>query len=246
MCNCCCHCHCCCMPTGVKPDVETKPSEPSEPTVKEECTCTVIFRSIRVHDTGEATKGEWSVEMNVNGRTKRWKRSVREDTYTINKEFRLPSCDTPISIKVGGWEEDSGGKSGGFWDFAEDNDDELSDFRATYSAPNIDPSVVRPHERRTSNRTGDYTIYYEILKTCKQIKTVSRATLLSGMQSYIAALKKTRNAEFKAKTKDEIIDSAINRLRQGGWSIVSVTGDSFVLEGFMPIGKRERLKGVKK
>lgn len=248
MCNCCCHSHCCCTTTGVKPDIEVTPSETTPPTETpvEECTCTVIFRSIRVHDTGEASKGEWSVEMNVNGVTKRWNHDVAEDTYTINTEFRLSSGNTPISIKVGGWEKDFGGKGGGFFDWFEDNDDPLSDFIATYSAPNIDPSVLRSYERRTSNRYGDYTIYYEIMKTCKQIKTVSRATLLSDMQPHIAALEKARKAVFKAKTDDEIVDSALNRLRQGGWRIVSTMGDSFVLEGFMPIGKRERLKLAKK
>lgn len=249
MCSCGCHSHCCCTPTGVTPDNEVLPSEttpPSETPAKEECTCTVIFRSIQVHDTGEASKGEWSVEINVNGVTKRWNHDVAEDTYTINREFRLSSCDTPISIKVGGWEKDSGGKEGGFFDFIEDNDDPLSDFIATYSAPNVDPSTLRSYERRTSNRDGDYTIYYEILRTCKQVKTVSRATLLSDMQSHIAALKETRKAEIKLKTEDEIIDSALNRLRQGGWSIVGIMEDSFVLEGFMPIGKRERLKAAKK
>lgn len=252
MCNCCCHTQCCCSSASGKPGGESTTPEtpqstpPSEPPTKEECTCTVVFRSVRVHDTGEASKGEWSVEMNVNGVTKRWNHDVAEDTYTINKEFRLPSCDTPITIKVGGWEKDPGGKDGGFFDFVEDNDDELSDFIATFAAPNVDSSIIRSHERRTSNATGDYTIYYEILKTCKQIKTISRATLLSDMQSYIGALKKTRKAVFKGKTEDEIVDSALNRLRRGGWNIVGVMGDSFILKGFMPIGKRERLKDIKK
>lgn len=106
--------------------------------------------------------------------------------------------------------------------------------------------LLDPMNSRTSNKTGDYTIYFEILKTCKQIKVISRATLLSDMQPYISALKKIRNAEFKPKTEDEIIGSALNRLSQGGWNIVGVMGDSFVLEGFMPIGKRARIKEAKK
>ena len=253
MCNCCCHTQCCCSSASGKPGGESTTPEipqstpPSEQPIKEECTCTVVFRSIRVHDTGEISKGEWSVEMSVNGTTKRWNHNkVAEDTYNINQEFRLPSCDSPITIKVGGWEKDEGGKGGGFFDIIEDNDDELSDFIATYAAPNVDPSIIRPHERRTSNAHGDYTIYYEILKICKQIKTVSRASLLSDMGNYINALKKAKKVVFNAKTEDEIVDLALNRLRRGGWDIVGVMGDSFILKGFMPIGKRERLKDIKK
>lgn len=126
----------------------TTSTPPTETPTKEECTCAIVFRSIRIHDTGEVTKGEWSVEMNVNGITKRWNHDVAEDTYNINSEFRLPSCDTPISIKVGGWEKDPGGKDGGFFGLFEDNDDELSDFIATFSAPNVDPSIVRSHEQQ--------------------------------------------------------------------------------------------------
>lgn len=247
MCNCCSH-HCCCIIPERRPEAEpptTPDTKPTTPAVREDCTCSVIFRSIRVHDTGEASKGEWSLEMNVNGVTKRWNHDVAEDSYNLNVEFRLSSCDTPINIKVGGWEKDPGGKSGGLFDFIEDNDDELSDFLANYSAPNVDPSVVRSYDRRTSNRTGDYTIYYEILRTCKQIKTVSKSTILNSMKSYIAAVKKS-GAEFKLKSEDELIGSALTRLRRAGWNVVGISGETFVLEGFMPLGKRERLKMISK
>lgn len=210
---------------------------------REVCTCSVVFRSIEVHDTGEASAGEWELQLMVNGTVKVWRRNdVREQTYSLNIEFQLPNCDTPIDIKVGGWEKDPGSKSGGFWDWIEDNDDELSDMTFNFSAPNTDPGILRHHERRTSNRTGDYTIHFEVVKTCTEVRYLPKLTLLMAMRSYSAAIREARGAEVRTKTDDELVDSALTRLRRSGWNIIGMTGDAFVLEGFMPIGKRERLK----
>jgi hypothetical protein len=197
----------------------------------------VVFRSIEIHDDGEATKGEWDLEISVNGRVKTWhKGGVRVQTYNLDKEFKLTDCNTPITISVSGWEIDSGSSSGGFWDYVEDNNDKLSDFSASYPAPNADSSVLRSYNQRTSNATGDYTIHYEIVRTCKQVSTISSKDMIAS----IKAQAKESGRQLKAKNDSEVLNYALRKLQRSGWRVVGTIEDKLLIEGFPPILKRGR------
>ena len=236
------HAHCCCQNQPDQPPRKDPPASGDVTAPTQECACTVVFRTIEIHDDGETGKAEWQLEMVVNGVVKRWdKGSVGVQTFTLDREFRLPNCTTPINIRVSGWEKDPGSKSGGLFDFVEDNDDKLSDVTANHPAPAADPTVLRSYEVRTSNATGDYTIRYDILKTCKEVRMVSARQIVSDMTDYARKLKKS-GVEFKVSGDEALLNSGLNRLRRAGWRVTGTMGELFVLEGYMPVLRRPARK----
>lgn len=92
----------------------------------------------------------------------------------------------------------------------------------------------------TTKSYGDYTNYYEILQTCKQIKIVSKASIIATMRGYAASLKKVGKG-FRLINDDELVKSGLTRLRRAGWSVIGIMEDTFVLEGYMPIAKRQQI-----
>jgi len=234
-------CSCCCFESTStsSPSDEAPTPPPINSPIPQACTCSVIVHGLQVHDTGEASKGEWELTVNVNGQTKTWKKDgVVEKHYDTDLIFNVSNCAAPILLTVGGWELDPGGHSGGLFGWFEDNNDKLSGFSTQITAPDRDPSVLRAYQRRVSNETGDYTVYYEVVKTCETTRVLSKAAIQSAMKEYGASLKKHRKATLKAKTPEELTNAGLRKLLAHGWRVAGVTPDAFLLKGVAPVKSR--------
>jgi len=228
--RCCCDKCCCCHDTGSEQEKPTSPELEIIPQAETECVCKVLFTSIEVLHEGEKSSGEWELELNVNGRRKTWsKDEIVQKNYNLDIEFTLSSCNSPIQIKICGWEKDYG-KPGRWYDFVRDTDDPLPEILVNHLSPSKDESVLKTYAEIGKARGIDasYRIYYEILRVCKEIKAISKSEIISAVSN--------KHTKSKA-TETEILSEGLNIIKKAGWELKGITNDVFIFEG-IPNKKR--------